>query len=174
MILNKHMLQHHRALQGMTSMTATALPQVHAGGSGKHHPARRHLALGSTVRAAAAAAEAGQGAAVAAAGGAELDEEEEEDTTEDELYLGYSGPDTEEEADGDFGDGLEEQSYTAVSTADLEALGLSRHPDAIAECASLRWVCGGASAAVARSACTEACPRCHKFNLHEQRLREDE
>ena len=46
-----------------------------------------------------------------------------------------------EEGDG-FGDGLEEQSYTAVSTADLEALGLRRHPDAIAECASLRYVCG--------------------------------
>ena len=50
-----------------------------------------------------------------------------------------------EEADGGFGDGLEEQSYTAVSTADLELLGLRRHPDAIAECASLRCVAAGPS-----------------------------
>ena len=94
---------------------AAARPQVHAGGSSSRHPAGRPAATAK----ASAAAEAGQGGAAAAAGGDELDEE----------------------GDG-FGDGLEEQSYTAVSTADLEALGLRRHPDAIAECASLRYVCG--------------------------------
>ena len=45
----------------------------------------------------------------------------------------------EEDVDG-FGDGVEEESFAAVSTADLEALGLTRHPDAIAECLSMSSV----------------------------------
>ena len=66
-----------------------------------------------------------------------------------------------EEADGGFGDGLEEQSYTAVSTTDLEALGLRRHPDAIAECASLRYAAGKAriESAEAASLATRFCFR---------------
>jgi Fe-S cluster assembly scaffold protein SufB len=47
--------------------------------------------------------------------------------------------DEEEDAD-EFGDGLEEKSYSVISTADLESLGLRKHPDAIAECASLNSV----------------------------------
>ncbi|GAX80052.1 hypothetical protein CEUSTIGMA_g7491.t1 [Chlamydomonas eustigma] len=46
----------------------------------------------------------------------------------------------EEEDAEEFGDGLEEKSYSVVSTADLESLGLRKHPDAIAECASLNSV----------------------------------
>ena len=46
----------------------------------------------------------------------------------------------EDEDDDGFGDGLEEESYSVVSTADLEALGLRKHPDAIAECVSLSSV----------------------------------
>ena len=50
-----------------------------------------------------------------------------------------SGGADDEDVDG-FGDGLEEESYSVVSTADLEALGLRKHPDAIAECVSLSSV----------------------------------
>ena len=45
-----------------------------------------------------------------------------------------------DEDDDGFGDGLEEENYSVVSTADLEALGLRKHPDAIAECVSLSSV----------------------------------
>jgi len=50
-----------------------------------------------------------------------------------------AGAADDEDLDG-FGDGLEEESYSVVSTADLEALGLRKHPDAIAECVSLSSV----------------------------------
>eukprot|EP00955_Chlamydomonas_euryale_P115228 366336-Chlamydomonas_euryale.AAC.19 len=52
-----------------------------------------------------------------------------------------SGYDTtgkgEDDADGGFGDGLDDYAYADVSTAVLEALGLRKHPDPVAECASL-------------------------------------